>query len=371
MNILRYFSLLLIVTSTFAYPESKINFDKIFLELDNGVPAILEEHGAPGVAIGFVEGSKIVGYKFYGFADEKKQIVFDENTMFNIGSISKVATGWAVMQLVQDGKVDLDKPINNYLKRWKIPESKFDTQLVTLRNIMSHTSGLSVGPVVGWDKSTDKSIVDFLNGDNNAAGDVKLIIEPNTQFSYSGGGYAVIQLLIEDISGQKFNEFMTNKVFLPLGMTSTTFEVNEELMGRSATPYDDQGKATSMIYFAATAAAGMHTTTQDLALFSSTFLKDKKGTFIGQKLLKEKWISELMKPVEATGNRMSISYFIDEENESVGFSGYNRGWIALTRTIIGRNYGYAILTNSNISPITNEVDALILKAVNESSPRQD
>ena len=188
--------------------------------------------------------------------------------MFNIGSISKVATGWGVMQLVQDGKVDLDKPINNYLKRWKIPESNFNNQLVTLRNILSHTSGLSMGPVNGWVKSSDKSIIDFLNGDNNGAGNVELIIEPNTQFSYSGGGYSVIQLLIEDVSGQSFNEFMTSKVFIPLGMTSTTFEVNEDLMLSSATPYDKDGKATSMVYFTATAAAGMHTTTRDLALFS-------------------------------------------------------------------------------------------------------
>ena len=371
MNIFRYFSLLLILTSTFAFSESKVNFDKLFIELDNAVPATLKEHGAPGVAIGFVEGSKIVGYRFYGFADVKKQTVFDENTMFNIGSISKVATGWAVMQLVQDRKVDLDKPINSYLKRWKIPDSEFDSQLVTLRNILSHTSGLSVGPVGGWDKPTNKSIVDFLNGDNNAAGEVKLILDPNTQFFYSGGGYSVIQLLIEDVSGQRFSEFMTSKVFLPLGMTSTTFNVNEALMQRSATPYDHEGEVTSMIYFTATAAAGMHSTTHDLTLFSSALLKDEKGIFIGQKLLKEKWISELMKPVEATDNRMSLSYFIDEENESFGFAGYNRGWIALTRTIVGRNYGYAILTNSNISPITNEIDALILKAVNENSPRQD
>lgn len=371
MNILRYFALLFIITSTCAHPESKVNFDSLFLELDNVVPAILKEHGAPGAAIGFVDGSEIVGYRFYGFADIKKQTLFNQNTMFNAGSISKVATGWAVMQLVQDGKVDLDKPINNYLKRWKIPESKFDSQLVTLRNVMSHTSGLSVGPVGGWDKPTDKSIVDFLNGDNNAAGDVKLIIEPNTQFLYSGGGYAVIQLLIEDVSEQPFNDFMINNVFLPLGMTSTTFEVNEELMRLSATPYDQEGNETSMLYFAATAAAGMHTTTHDLTLFSSALLKDEKGSFIGQKLLKQKWISELMKPIEVTGNRVSISYFIDKENESVGFSGYNRGWVALTRTIVGRNYGYAILTNSNISPITNEIDALILKTVNESSPKQD
>lgn len=337
MKMFRYFSLLFIVTSASALPESKVNFEKLFLELDNAVPAILEEHGAPGVAIGFVEGSKIAGYKFYGFADVKTQSGFDENTMFNIGSISKVATDWAVMQLVQEGKVDLNKPINNYLKRWQVPKSKFDSQLVTLRNIMSHTSGLSVGPVGGRDEPTDKSIVDFLNGDNNAAGDVKLILEPNTQFSYSGGGYAVIQLLIEDVSGLGFNEFMLNKVFLPLGMTSTSFEVNEELLGRSATPYDQEGKVTPMLYFAATAAAGMHTTTHDLALFSSALLKDEKGMFIGQKLLKEKWISELMKPIEATDNRMSMGYFIDEENESFGFSGYNRGWIALTRTIVGSN----------------------------------
>ena len=126
-----------------------------------------------------------------------------------------------------------------------------------------------------------------------------------------------------------------------------------------------------MVYFTATAAAGMHTTNRDLALFSSVLLKDLKGKFIGQKLLRKQWVLELIKPVEATDNRMSLSYFIDKENEGVGFSGYNRGWIALTRTIVGRNYRYAILTNSNISPITNEVDALILKAVKENSPKKD
>ena len=236
---------------------------------------------------------------------------------------------------------------------------------------MSHTSGLSVGPVGGWDEPTDKSIVDFLNGDNNAAGDVKLILEPNTKFSYSGGGYAVVQLLIEDVSGQSFSDFMASQIFLPLGMTSTTFEVKEDLMARSATPYDNEGKETSMIYFAATGAAGMHTSTHDLTLFSSLMLKNEHDEFNGQKLLKEKWILELMKPVEATDNRLSLSYFIDEENNSVGFAGFNRGWIALTRSVLDRNYGYAILTNSSISPITNEVDALILKTVKENSTRSD
>lgn len=149
MNIFRYSILLLIVISTFAFPKSEVNFDKLFVELDNAVPAILEEHGAPGVAIGLVKGSKIVGYKFYGVSDIKTKSAYDENTMFNVGSISKVATGWGVMQLVQEGKVDLDEPINSYLKRWQIPESKFNSQLVTLRNVMSHTSGLSVGSVGG------------------------------------------------------------------------------------------------------------------------------------------------------------------------------------------------------------------------------
>ncbi len=340
-------------------------FAELTMQLDSEVPEILAKHKAPGVALAFVKDNDIIGFRSYGFANIENKTAITEATMFNVGSISKLVTVWGVMQLVDQGKVDLDSPINQYLKRWKIPASEFDAEKVTLRNVLSHTSGLSLGPYAGWD-SDDKlsSIVASLNGHNNGAGSVELMHAPDTKWSYSGGGYSVVQLLIEDVSEMAFEDYMQEKVFRPLGMESSTFHVTHEVMNRSATPYDEAGKATSMVYFDEKAAAGLQTSALDLARFNMAVLRNKNGEYNGVTLLPERLIDLMIKPTPNTDGRWSMSYVIDTENNSLGFAGFNRGWIALSRSVTNKNFGYVILTNSSIGPVINEIDSLILSTVN-------
>ncbi|GAA0855248.1 serine hydrolase domain-containing protein [Aliiglaciecola litoralis] len=332
--------------------------------LDSDIPKILENHNAPGVALAFVNGNEIIGFRSYGFANIKSKAGITQSTMFNVGSISKLVTAWGAMQLVYEGKVDLDTPINQYLKRWKIPESEFDVEKVTLRNILSHTSGLSLGPYAGWD-SREKlsSIVDSLNGHNNGAGPVELIHAPNTKWSYSGGGYSVVQLLIEEVSEMTFEDYMQQNVLKPLSMKNSSFNITEKVMNKSATPYDETGKVTGMVYFNEKAAAGLQTTAIDLARFNMAVLRNKNGKYNGSRLLPEKLIDLMIKPTPNTNGRWSMSYVIDAQNNSLGFAGFNRGWIALTRSITDLNFGYVILTNSSIGAVSNEIDSLILSTV--------
>jgi CubicO group peptidase (beta-lactamase class C family) len=355
-----------LVFANFATAEEITDLSELTTHLDDGIPKILDKHKAPGVALAFVNGNKIVGFRSYGFADLATKAEITQSTMFNVGSISKLVTSWGVMQLVAQGEVDLDAPINQYLKRWKIPNSEFNENKVTLRNILSHTSGLSLGPYVGWD-SREKlsSIVDSLNGDNNGVGPVELIHAPDTKWSYSGGGYSVVQLLIEDVSGMAFEDYMQQNVFEPLNMKNSTFNITENVMNKSATPYDDTGKVTGMIYFDAKAAAGLQTTAIDLARFNMAVLRNKDGHYNGLTLLSEDLIDLMIEPAPNTNGRWSMSYVVDSENNSLGFAGFNRGWIALSRSITDLNLGYVILTNSSIGPVSNEIDSLILSSVKE------
>ena len=351
--------------SSVSVANERIDFSDIKQHLDVEIPKILEKHNAPGVALAIVEGDQIVGFRSYGFANIESQKEITESTMFNVGSISKLATAWGVMQLVEQGSIELDKPINQYLKRWKIPDSEFDVKKVTLRNILSHTSGLSLGPYLGWDSPDNlSSIVESLKGDNNGSGAVELMHEPDTRWSYSGGGYSVVQLLIEDVSGTTFEHYMQEKVFKPLNMKNSTFNITEEILTRSATPYDENGKVTDMLYFNEKAAAGLQTTVIDLARFNMAILRNKNGQFNGAPLLSEKYIKLMIEPAPNTNGRWSMSYVIDEENSSLGFAGYNRGWIALSRSITDMNYGYVVLTNSNIGEVSNEIDSLLLSTFN-------
>ena len=358
--------LFLISLSFSTKANTSVKFSLIEHELDANVPKILILNNAPGVVVVLVDNKDIIKYKFYGFSNIEKQEKFNRNTGFNVGSISKLLTSWGVMRLVDNGLVELDSPVNNYLKRWKIPKSNFDTNKVTIRNILSHTSGLSLSGYDGWETPMVlPNIVDSLNGKTNGSGKVELIAIPDEKFSYSGGGYTVLQLLIEDVTGQSFEEYMKKSIFTPLGMNSSTFAVSKSVLKTSATPYDNEGKVTSMVYFTAQAAAGLQTTPHDMAKFTMAILKSSNGSYNGSKILNSKLIDEMIKPVSNTGGRWSMSYVNDIVNGSklLGFAGFNHGWIGLTRSIIDKKVGYVVLTNSNIEAVRDQVDRLILKTV--------
>ncbi|MBU2893140.1 beta-lactamase family protein [Colwellia sp. D2M02] len=355
-----------VVLANFVTAEEITDVSELIKHLDDGIPKILDKYKAPGVALAFVNGNRIVKFRSYGFADVVTEAKITQSTMFNVGSISKLVTAWGAMQLVAQGKVGLDVPINQYLKRWQIPNSEFNVKKVTLRNILSHTSGLSLGPYVGWD-SPEKlsSIVDSLNGDNNGAGPVELIHAPDTKWSYSGGGYSVVQLLIEDVSGMAFEDYMQQNVFEPLHMKDSTFNIAEKVINKSATPYDDTGRVTGMVYFNEKAAAGLQTTPIDLARFNMAVLRNNDGHYNGLTLLPEKLISLMIEPAPNTNGRWSMSYVIDAENNSLGFAGFNRGWVSLSRSVTDLNFGYVILNNSSIGAVNNEIDSFILSTVKQ------
>lgn len=353
-----------LMLASFAHAKELFNFSELKSQLDEQIPALLEEYKAPGIALAFVQNNEVIGYLSYGFANVATSEVITEETMFNVGSISKVVTAWGAMQLVEQGAVELDQPINQYLKRWQIPKSEFNTEAVTLRNVLSHTSGLSLGPYQGWDSNDNlPSIVDSLNGDNNGAGSVELIHEPNVKWSYSGGGYSVIQLLLEDVSGMGFEEYMQQNVLMPLSMNDSTFEISAAEMEKSATPYDEHGVETSMVYFTEKAAAGLQTTAIDLARFNLAVLRNDNNEYNGSKLLSEGLINQMIEPADNTEGRWSMSYVVDSENKSLGFAGFNRGWVSLTRSITEQNFGYVILMNSSAGSVSFELDELILSAV--------
>ncbi|WP_317846493.1 serine hydrolase domain-containing protein [Alteromonas stellipolaris] len=154
-------------------------------------------------------------------------------------------------------------------------------------------------------------------------------------------------------------------VFEPLNMKDSTFNITEKVMNKSATPYDDSGKVTSMLYFNEKAAAGLQTTPIDLARFNMAVLRNNDGHYNGLTLLPEKLIDLMIEPAPNTNGRWSLSYVVDAENNSLGFAGFNRGWIALTRSITDLNFGYVILTNSSIGPLSNEIDSFILSTVKQ------
>lgn len=315
--------------------------------MDNTIPSLLEENNVPGLAIAIIEYNEIILKKGYGFADIENSIPVTANTGFNVGSVSKTLTAWGIMKLVETGKVDLDEPIENYLSRWKIPESEFDHTKVTIRNILSHTAGLSVHGYPGFPPEMElPTLEQSLEGENGPVREnepVKLIHEPNTEFKYSGGGFTILQLLIEEVTGKSFSDFMEETVFAPLKMKNTGFTISTDILKSSASPYDEEGNPIYIERFTAKAAAGLHTTLNNFIVFVQANLQENS-------ILNERSISMMMEPIPVTNNMYGLSYRLMKASSFMlaGHAGSNDGWEAAFFLHPQSDSGIVMLSNGSL-----------------------
>ena len=320
-------------------------------EIDQKIPQLMRDFSIPGAAVAIFENGEIVLQKCYGFADVENRIKINAKTGFNIGSISKTVTAWGIMKLVQEGKLDLDAPAETYLTRWHFAESEFDPGEVTLRRLLSHTAGLSI-PSIGGGVSYENqpTLEEWLKG-NNDVGPVEIILEPGSKWEYSGGGYAVLQLIIEEVTGQKFEEFMQEQVLDPLGMTNSSFTITDRIRAASAVPYDSFGEPTEFELFAVHAAAGFQSTLEDFIRFVFASLPDHKDHLEYNTVLLAETVQKMIAPQANTkvgGWRYGLGYqtvHIEDTHVFIGHSGSNVGWQASFRLYPATNSGFIVFTN--------------------------
>lgn len=197
----------------------------------------------------------------------------DGTSLYQVASLGKWITAWGVMALVEDGAINLDEPVSEYLTRWQLPTSDFDTRGVTVRRLLSHTAGLDDG--LGYDgfdraedvQSLEDSLTRALDASPDKSGVVELGAEPGSEWRYSGGGYTILQLFIEEVSGQSFADFMSERIFVPLGMTQTTFGHDNAIRIGLAENFDLSGETEPFRHYTALAATSLFTSADDLALF--------------------------------------------------------------------------------------------------------
>jgi len=227
----------------------------------------LTEKFVENFAMTLIENGKISKNFFYSIDQP-----VNENTIFPVASISKWVTSFGVLKLVEQGKLDLDKPVDDYLTRWHLPKSAFDNKKVTVRRLLSHSSGLVDD--LGYDGFKPNETVQTIEESLTKASDTEYSegiaivgYEPGSKYMYSGAGYTILQLLIEEISGQSFQEYMTQEVFEPLKMKSSTFVLTEKPNIQLALIYKNDGTTREMNKFTTLAAASLFTSTADLSKF--------------------------------------------------------------------------------------------------------
>jgi CubicO group peptidase (beta-lactamase class C family) len=202
--------------------------------------------GVPAVTIAAIRNGAIDWVRAYGVSSVQGAPVSTE-TLFGAASISKPVTALGVLKLVEEGEIDLDANVNQYLKRWKILDNQFTAkQKVTVRELLNHTSGIGTYNGEIYDPSTPiPTLLQLLEGEKPArTPPVRVEAIPGTKFAYSNGGYLVLSLLIEDVTGESFAEYMKRTVLDPIGMKHSTFDAPLPLkwQAHAATAYGADGK---------------------------------------------------------------------------------------------------------------------------------
>jgi CubicO group peptidase (beta-lactamase class C family) len=347
---------ILALSASFCGQQSSTNGkppDDLATAVESTVVRAMKQYQVPGVAVATIAGGAVVWTHGYGMADQEAKVAVDDTTIFQAASISKSVAAWGALSLVEDRALDLDTPIERYLHRWHLPPSPYSRAGVTPRRLLSHTAGLSVGGYPGYPPGTRLPTLEESLSGASGAGEVKLIQAPGTTLLYSGGGYTLLQLAMEEITGQPFATFMRATVLRPLGMTSSAFEWLPEFRSRTAVPYGAGGQRLPNYLFTEQAAAGLYTTVGDLARFVAASLDGGPGLAEGRGVLTPAYLELAQTPAPATfapEGAYGLGHEIGELTNGtvvVGHSGANRGWLTLWLAIPERRKGLVVLTNSD------------------------
>ncbi len=288
-------------------------------------------------------------------------------TLFQMASVSKWITAWGVMKLVDQGRIDLDTPVDEYLSRWELPETDFDNRQVTARRLLSHTAGLTDGLGYGGFETIDEmqSLEDSLTQAADSAGPDRGATQmgkpADGTWRYSGGGYSLLQLLVEEVSGREFNQYMREEVLLPLGMSRSTFIVDRDHEQNLADYFDIDGSPATHYYYTALAAASLYTSANDLLRFLKAHCAGPNGEPPGRGNLSEDTLRSMRAPhagwlgMSVWGLGATLLARAGADDYVVGHDGGNRPAINTTARIDPVSCDGIVLLTSGSAGIASQL----------------
>jgi CubicO group peptidase (beta-lactamase class C family) len=326
-------------------------------EIDSMISAELARRPVGSVTAGVVNGKELIWSKSYGDADMEKKIPADTDTVYRIGSITKMFTALMLEQLVDAGKVHLSDPVEKYFPEIKSVQGRFpDAPPITLIQLATHTSGLGrepddldtyvTGAVADWEKTLILALPH-----------THYIYEPGTRYSYSNIGYAILGAALSRAAQEPYTEYVPKHILQPLGMTHSALERNSAMLPHLAKGYVVLGpkevdsetpqreNETGRGYKVPNGA--MYTTVGDLAHFASFLLDQGPESVLKTSTLKA-FQTEMIVPADVgLTNGYGIGFSVDRRDDYVAFEhgGAVAGYPAML--IINRAKGIGVIVLSN------------------------
>lgn len=316
--------------------------------LDQMIPVVMEAYDIPGTALAIVKQGRPAWAAAYGYADREAGRPMTTDTYCRVESISKSVTAWGMMKLVQEGKMELDEPAVSYLGGWTFPRSAYTTEQITVRQLLSNSSGLPLGKI-GIRYAPGEEMPTLIESLNAEAIPVR---PPGTGFSYSNTGYYVLELMMENVTGQDFSGYMTQEILGPLGMPRSSFIFSDTLVP-VANGYDLNGNPIPVYVYPGKASGGLFSTVNDIAAFVAAGMQGDNP------VLEPSSLDELYRPAARPRgyygmvfDGYGLGHFIEElpgGEKAVAHGGQGTGWMTHFHAVPSKGEGIVILTNSQRS----------------------
>lgn len=288
-------------------------FSDVINTIEKLTPELMNELKVPGVSISVIKNKELAWSESFGVVDTDSKIPVNDKTIFEACSMSKPIFAYLVLKLVDDGKLDLDEPLYNYLPEEFVCDNEDYKKQITARMILSHTSGLP-----NWRK-----------GDEERNPPLPIYSKPGTKFNYSGEGIYYLQRVIEHIVNEPLESYAKSTLFDKLGLNSTSYVWTEELDKQIATGHDADGKCNEKKkYLHSNAAYTLYTTSNEYVKLIIELMKpgNQNDYSLSDSMKKEMLLHQV---------RVDTREITDRPGRYLGLQGYRGlGW-AIDSTIAG------------------------------------
>ena len=317
-----------------------------FSSIKDSIIEKIDKGDIPSLSVAVVENGEIIWMESFGYADKENKIKATPNTLYTIASVSKPITATGIMKLVEDGKIDLDVDIQTYLDTLNLTYYTNDSNKVTCRNLLSHTSGLPMHFNYYYDDDT-VSLPDISQTIDKYG---FIINQPSSKFGYANLGYGILGKVISNSTGMKFNDYMIEEIFSPLGLTQTTLDISSKTKNKLAKRYDIKGNLMPFSFAATPGSGNVSTTLVDLIHFGMFHLGIDSGN--SSSLLSLNTIQSMQQkqyPDNTNGrNTYGLGWFINDEDykyKMVYHAGGMDGVDAMIRLLPEKNIVVAAISN--------------------------
>ncbi|MEW4569070.1 serine hydrolase [Tautonia sp. JC769] len=329
----------------------------------------VEQKGIPALSIALVDGDQIVWVRGFGLADPGRGTPATAETIYRVGSVSKLFTDLAAMQLVERGSLDLDSPVADALPEFA-PENPFEAA-ITLRHLMSHRAGLVREPPVGHYFDPDEPSLDDTVASLNRT---RLPIAPGSKTKYSNAGLGVVGLAVERAAGKPFADVIRSGLLQPMGMSSSDFERTAAIESRLARAimwgYDGRRFEAPGFALGYAPAGSLHASMPDLGRFLITLFQG--GRTEAGEVIKAETLARMFEPQFDAKGRFGLGFAVSEWNghRRVGHGGAVYGFATELAALPEKKLGVAVSASLDVADVGTIADLALetLLALKDGTP---